>query len=217
MTSAGGTAGTAGVIGVGGVVANGGIGGVVGNGGAGGIVMNSGDCRLDGADCHNGARCVEVTPGGYRVCAVKFPEATSCAMPGQCCQTSDCQNGAICYPEPLAPVCGPVSVSGNVCSSGTCTSDSTCGANSICAPAGTFDRKVRMCVPAGCLRDVDCKDAPGGICAPVSGGCCDLPIGLYCVYPGSGCRDNSDCSAGNCAVDPKGFSFCSASPLLCPQ
>jgi hypothetical protein len=211
MSAGGASAG--GGIGAGGVSAGGGI-----SAGGGTGVTQSGDCTLGGTDCHNSTRCVEVTAGGYRVCAVKFPEASTCAGPGECCKTSDCQSGQICYPEPLAPACGgPVVIDGNVCSGDLCTSDAACGANEICAPAGTFERKVRMCVPAGCRLDTDCKASPGGICAPVSGGCCNAPFGLYCVYPGVGCRSNADCASGNCQIDANaGYTICSNGPIICP-
>jgi hypothetical protein len=227
-TSAGGSIGNGGTS-AGGVVGNGGTsaGGAVGNGGvsAGGAVGNggatssqSGDCAIGADDCHNGTSCVEVTPGGYRVCAVKVPEVNGCTVGvSGCCSSSECQGGRKCYASPLAPNCsGAVIIDNNVCASDTCTSDSACGANGICAPAGTFMRKVAMCVPAACRHDTDCTGAPGGICAPVSGGCCDIPYGLYCVYPNKGCRSNADCQTGNCALDPQGFSVCSSSPLICP-
>ena len=210
-TSAGGVVGTGGVS-AGGVV---GTGGIVGNGGT--ASRQSGDCTIGMDDCHNGTTCVEVTPGGYRVCAVKYPEANGCSPAGGCCQSSDCPGGATCFPSPIAPSCsGVVIIDGNVCASDQCSSDSACGSAAICAPAGTFMRKVRMCVQAACRRDTDCTMAPGGICAPVSGGCCDIPYGLYCVYPNKGCRSNADCPTGNCALDPQGFSVCSTTPLICP-
>src|SRR5262245_1996287 len=45
--------------------------GVDARGGSGGAPRNSGDC-LTSADC-GGDPCVELYPGGYRVCAVKVP------------------------------------------------------------------------------------------------------------------------------------------------
>jgi hypothetical protein len=158
---------------------------------------------------------VEVTPGGYRVCTVSYPEATGCAQTGGCCTTNDCPQGKTCFPEPLAPSCsGVIGIDSNVCAGDQCTDDS-CGSSGICAPRGTFGRKVRMCVPASCRRDTDCTLFNSGICAPVTGGCCGNPFGLYCVYP-FGCRNNGDCATGNCTIDQQGYSNCSSNPLICP-
>jgi hypothetical protein len=201
----------------GGASATGGIGGGTGGSGTGGV-PNVGDCALGSNSCGSNSRCVEVTPGGYRVCTTPYPEATSCTgSPGSggCCKSSDCSNGAKCYPTPLAPQCGGIiAIGSNVCSADICTSDTSCGTGQICVPAGTLDRKVRMCVPAGCHHDTECTAAPGGICAPISGGCCSGAVGLSCVYPG-GCRQNKDCASGNCQIGPKGAA-CSADPPVCP-
>jgi hypothetical protein len=207
----GGTSGSGGAgTGTGGTSVGGGV-------GTGGAPANSGDCTLDRSTCGANSRCVEITPGGYRVCTTHFPEATSCSGAQECCQSSDCKAGATCYPTPLAPTCGGiVMIDSNVCASDMCASDADCGATEICVPAGTLDRKVRMCVPHGCHRDTDCNAATGGVCAPVSGGCCSGGIGLYCVYPGVGCRKNADCASGNCTIDSKGASQCSTSRLVCP-
>lgn len=219
-TGGSGTGGTAagGIPGTGGSAAGGAPGsGGVGTGGSGGSPTNSGDCRPDHNDCGSNSRCVEVTPGGYRVCTVPYPPVTSCSgVPQQCCSSADCNSGSICYAAPLAPNCGGIIAFGsNVCSSDVCTSDSACGSGSICVPAGTMDRKVRMCVPADCHRDTDCIKAPGGICAPVTTGCCNGTTGLYCVYPG-GCRSNKDCASGNCELDQTGAAACASGPAICP-
>src|SRR5262245_38212207 len=62
------------------------------NGGTGGGLPN-GDCSSD-AECPNG-KCIELAPGGYKVCAHMPNEAKQCTMPtppvpDQCCTSADC-------------------------------------------------------------------------------------------------------------------------------
>src|SRR4051794_40752489 len=54
----------------------------------GGTGKNSGDCDTD-SDCP-GSKCVELVPGGFRVCLDPQPEATKCSgsMLDQCCSSS---------------------------------------------------------------------------------------------------------------------------------
>jgi hypothetical protein len=150
---------------------------------------------------------VEVTPGGYRVCAEHVVEATSCTMTmaDQCCSSADCEAkvpGTKCYEEPVEPHCGGAQLISNVCAADRCASDADCpGPNGVCVPAGTLGRKIRSCMPSGCRLDRDCTAQPGGFCAPVTDGCCQAAMGLYCIYA-DGCRADSDCKAGQfCATD----------------
>lgn len=160
---------------------------------------NSGDCDTD-RDCAGG-RCVELSPGGYRVCAQPVTEATSCPGrgPDACCKTADCTTGA-CYEWPLSPYCGGAfPVPHNVCAEEGCATLADCGAGAVCVPKGALGYKVRACLPARCLRDSDCTAAAGGTCAPIRKPCCSGTYGLYCVYPG-GCRSSADCAGGYCDV-----------------
>lgn len=184
-------------------------------GGTGGGSANSGDCETS-ADC-GGEACVEVTPGGYRVCQVTYPEATSCDDPADtCCDTSECASGA-CFETPIVPFCGGVQPQVmNVCVADQCDSDDVCGPNTICTPAGTLDRKVRACATAMCKVDSDCGAEAGGVCAPVTDPCCGFAAGLYCVYPSDGCRSNQDCPGGYCELTAEGRTRCATGGPLCP-
>src|SRR5258708_9815038 len=90
-------------------VSTGGAGRGGGAGAGGGAPGNSGDCQ-SAVDC-GGDVCVELYPGGYRVCATKVPEATMCSVPpGQCCKSSDCASDARaparCILGPVETYCG---------------------------------------------------------------------------------------------------------------
>ena len=179
---------------------------------------NSGDCDATHL-CPGGSTCTEVTPGGYRVCIGPAVEASACTTgaPDECCTSSDCAQGK-CYSTPIAPVCaGVVMQSYNVCASDTCSSDVNCsGVNSICLPAGALNRKVRICAPGGCRLDADCTAHLGGICAPVADPCCHQPIGLFCVYPGTGCRATSDCLSGSHCTVSGNDGVCVQGSPACP-
>lgn len=179
-------------------------------------VAGTGDCASN-ADCPGG-RCVELTPGGYRVCATPPIEATRCTgFPGeQCCTSADCDSGR-CYASPLVPVCsGILPQPRNVCGADQCGMDAACPANApVCVPAGALGYKVRACMAASCLLDADCKAAPGGRCAPVANPCCSASLGLYCRYPNEGCRSNADCARGYCDVEG-GRSRCFPGAPRCP-
>jgi hypothetical protein len=192
-----------------------------GGGGAGGGPKNSGDC-LTSIDC-GGDACVELFPGGYRVCATKVPEATTCSMPlGQCCKSSDCGVDARppgkCILGPVEPSCGGPAppLPSNVCASDACMSAADCaGANAICTPAGTLGRKVARCMTAGCRLDGDCTAQPGGICVPIASSCCAEAVGLFCIYQ-DGCRSNRDCMTGeHCATDAT-HAYCAPGIPPCP-
>jgi hypothetical protein len=183
-------------------------------------LTNSGDC-LTASDC-GGDPCVELIPGGYRVCVAPVPEATTCSTPaGACCKSTDCpsqgQGPGKCILGPVEPACGgPVVVPTNVCAADACTSASDCtGANPICVPAGALDRKAARCLTGGCRFDRDCTAEPGGICVPVANPCCDAVLGLFCVYA-DGCRSNANCMTGSyCATDAT-HAYCKVGAPVCP-
>jgi hypothetical protein len=127
-----------------------------GAGGAGGGPKNSGDC-LTPTDC-GGDACVELFPGGYRVCATKVPEATTCSMPlGQCCKSSDCGVDARppgkCILGPVEPSCGGPAppLPSNVCASDACVSAAGAPGRTRSAPGGhARSQGVARCMTGGC-------------------------------------------------------------------
>lgn len=165
---------------------------------------NSGDCN-DDRDCAGGL-CVELSPGGFRVCKQPVPEATACSSPrpgfDECCKTAECAAGNKCLEWPLSPYCGGAfPVPHNVCASDGCKSSADCAAPAVCVPAGALGYKVSACLDGGCRTDRDCTARPGGICAPIQSPCCGGTLGLACVYPGDGCRNRADCPGGYCDID----------------
>lgn len=152
-----------------------------------------GDCVAD-SDCPGGA-CVEVTPGGFWVCAIPPIESTTCGSTlDQCCAGMPCPNDEVCVAGPLVPICvGVVMEPHNLCAVDQCSVDADCGPTQVCAPKGALGLQIRACVNAGCKVDADCGDKPGGICAPVQNSCCGSLAGLFCVYPENGCRTDADC------------------------
>lgn len=177
--------------------------------GAGGGAMSAhGDCASDG-DCPGGA-CVELTPGGFRVCQTPPEKATICGSAfDQCCAGMPCPNNEPCYTGPLVPYCAGIPMEPyNQCAVDQCAQDADCASGQICGVAGTLGQLIRACVPAGCKTDADCAAAPGGICAPITEPCCNTFAGLYCVYPDVGCRSNADC-------DPSSFCQITGSSATC--
>lgn len=188
-------------------------GGTGGGGGFGG----SGDCHGD-ADCPGGV-CVEVTPGGFRVCQTPPMKATVCSSPlDQCCAAQPCAGSEPCYAGPLVPLCsGAAMESYNQCAADQCAQDADCAQGQFCAQAGTLGVLIRACLPAGCKVDADCAATPGGVCAPVADPCCGFTVGLSCVYPQGGCRSNADCAPTQfCDVEGSG-AYCVNGVPLCPQ
>ena len=189
--------------------------------GAGGS-LPGGDCTTD-ADCPGGT-CAPITPGGWLVCLVVPPEATSCNPPmnqaDQCCSSADCKQGQ-CWSTQTLPYCGgPAMQIYNECMTDACTSDAECvhGADvppEICAPAGTFGEPVRFCFTAYCHTDADCTAQPGGVCRPVTGPCCAAPVGLGCVYPG-GCARTPTAGRGTVACSTPRRASAGASPAPRP-
>jgi len=183
---------------------SGGAGGGTGaSGGTGGTAMQSGDCNSD-ADCP-GQACVEVTPGGFRTC-------TTTPVPSADCNQV-CPPDSECFEE--FGYCGGIVGPMAQCYADECQQDPDCDGGAICADKGVLERPVNLCMPAGCKLDTDCKEVPGGICAPVDSPCCGIIEGLYCVYPGTGCRHDSDCPGGHCANDGT-KSMCMAGQAPCP-
>lgn len=187
---------------------------------------NSGDCTTS-AEC-NGGTCVELTPGGYRVCVNPVSEATACQNPqnefDECCKSSDCASGK-CYAFPATPYCGGAQpIEHNVCASNGCEEGVACtldgGGAGACMPAGAFGYKVASCISVGCLKDTDCTKESGGRCALIDNPCCGSPIGLFCTYPSNACAKQSDCPDGqHCGVsaDPStGEDVAQCEPGLVP-
>ena len=183
-----------------------------------------GDCATND-DCPGG-QCVEIVPGGFRVCVTLPPEATQCDpshTQDQCCTSADCaaQGGGRCYDSQSIPYCGGAfPAPQNVCFVDFCTEDSECfggtTGETICAPTGVAGFPGRSCLMTFCRADSDCTAQPGGICAPVQEACCGLVAGLACVYP-DGCRSNADCATGGCVLDTvKGIGRCEPNGVPCP-
>ncbi|MEJ7732627.1 MAG: hypothetical protein WKG00_25915 [Polyangiaceae bacterium] len=167
------------------------------------MASQSGDCDGD-ADCP-GQACVEVTPGGFRTCTTTPTPSANCAKA--------CPPDSECFEE--FGYCGGIVGPMAQCYADECQLDSDCGGSAICADAGVLDRPVNLCMPTGCKVDTDCKAEPGGVCAPVDSPCCGIIEGLYCVYPSTGCRHDSDCPAGYCANDGT-KSMCMPGKAPCP-
>ncbi len=235
--SGSGGSGTGAVAGTGGSGAGGGTGAsggtgatgaTGGTGASGGSGKNSGDCD-DDTDCAGG-KCVELTPGGYRVCVSPVDEATACQNQSlgvdECCNSSECTTGK-CYAFPATPQCfGPQPIDHNVCALDGCELGKLCPVGNegqgVCMPGGAYGYKVSGCVGGGCEKDTDCTGEPGAICAPIEDACCSAPTGFFCVYPSDGCRKQSDCGQNEyCGTDydaTKGewMAHCKPGPVGCP-
>ncbi|MEZ4223435.1 MAG: hypothetical protein R3B13_20985 [Polyangiaceae bacterium] len=193
-----------------------------GSGGASG--QNSGECSTD-AECAPGV-CVELSPGGYRVCKMPVVEATECTNPGldTCCSTADCASGK-CLASPLIQFCGGAEPQpSNSCAEDQCQSNAGCTreGRKVCVPAGALDYKVAGCMPVNCLLDGECTREPGGKCILLRDSCCGAARGLYCTYPSNGCRKDSDCPNGYCAPEKNGafdgsVAVCHSGPIACPN
>lgn len=224
-TSGSGTGGTGvggtGGAGAGGTGASSGAGG--GTGATGGAAKNSGECDSDG-DCSPGT-CVELSPGGYRVCKDPVQEATACTTSGidECCTSSECTTGK-CLRFPTTPYCGGAAPQEhNVCAEDLCQSSVQCSreGQGLCIPAGALGYQTASCIGTYCVKDTDCTDAAGGTCVMLRDPCCGAPTGLVCSYPPKGCRTASDCPDGFCGIttDPatgKSVAQCQSGPIACP-
>lgn len=186
---------------------------------------NSGDCDSD-ADCPPSGHCVQLTPGGFRVCQYPTPEATSCDDPmnDTCCSTSECTKpGEKCLPGPIFASCGgPQILPYNQCASDLCKVDADCEGPAVCAPADTVGAQVASCLWAPeCKHDFDCGAQAGGICATVRDSCCSGVVGLFCIYPGINCRSDDDCASPtekmHCGLDEKSSPVCLPGAAVCPQ
>ncbi|HEX7604338.1 MAG TPA: hypothetical protein VF316_22120, partial [Polyangiaceae bacterium] len=185
--------------------------------------VSGGDCATD-ADC-NGGTCIELAPGGYKVCSKMPPEATMCQPPGppvmdQCCTSSDCKVGK-CYASTSLPYCGgPAMPLYNMFVADACATDKDCASNGgppqLCAPAGAWGIPARFCALAFCHTSADCGAKAGGVCEPVANSCCSMPSGLACVYPG-GCNKDQDCGQNaHCAIGSQGEAACKPGDVGCP-
>jgi hypothetical protein len=181
------------------------------------MMMQSGDC-LTNNDCMPNGKCVEVAPGGFRLCQFPVTEATMCMSPqDECCTSATCTMGAKCFAAPIVPICaGVVMQPRNQCASDECTTNGDCTNGGVCMPAGTFGNKVAACLAAKCTKDTDCTAKPGGKCGTVEDPCCHTTTGLYCIYAGN-CRKDSDCAPGNyCGPDASGQPVCQQGGPICP-
>ena len=183
-----------------------------------GSSSQSGDCATD-ADCP-GSKCVEVTPGGFKVCVNPPKEVMSCQSgEGGCCSSADCKGpGEKCF-VPFG-YCGGIVGPGNQCLSDQCQTSSDCADEpSVCLKAGMLGYPINACAPAHCQHDSDCNAKPGGRCAPVKLPCCTTRVALYCVYPNGGCRSNQDCDGAKpyCDIDfTTQLPQCTSQPAPCP-
>ena len=174
----------------------------------------AGECATN-ADCAPGSTCIEVRPG-IGVCVETTMEATECTgagmPPDECCDSSECTEGA-CHLGPVVPFCGgPGFIPHNVCAGDECTTDAGC-TNGVCLPAGAFGRPVRTCLFASCEGDSDCTASAGGRCILFFDPCCGLPA-LHCRYP-DGCGSGDDCPSGYCQATG-GRTRCEPGAPPCP-
>ncbi len=181
------------------------------------LLPGPGDCHSD-AECAPG-KCVELTPGGFRVCDVPPMEATACThgAQDQCCTSKDCTSPEKCFEGPVIPRClGVVMLPANQCAGNGCQRSADCPNNGVCIPAGALSFKVSGCLPTGCHVNADCTAKPSGVCATVFNSCCStVAQGLFCVYPGEGCRTSADCKGGHCAINGN-LAHCVPGPAICP-
>jgi hypothetical protein len=177
-----------------------------------GVVASSGECQAD-ADCPGGT-CVELTPGGYRVCRVTPQPITSCA-PGEmgCCNSNACPQGQRCFPP--VGYCGGLVGPMNRCLGDGCQADGDCDAG-VCAPAGDIGLFVNTCVATtGCRQNQDCVTKPGGVCRPIEDACCNDVFALFCWYPGD-CTRKADCGGNACGDPTTGRATCATTKPMCP-
>lgn len=182
-----------------------------------GTSMQSGDCDTD-ADCAPNGHCIELSPGGFRVCQFPVPEATTCSEPAndECCDSTDCAAPSKCYLGPIVPSCGgPQILPHNQCATDLCSAGSCPGG--LCAPAGTVNNAVMTCIASACSKDTDCTAHAGGICATYVDPCCNATTGLACIYPGINCRTSADCGNDSyCGIDASGAPVCMKGGPACP-
>ena len=174
---------------------------------------SAGRCAKD-TDCSPNGRCVELAPGGYRVCSYPPPAPEACtndpSHQDECCDT--CAGGTCT----LQTSCGGAFIMPrNVCAISECTTNADCGASGICLPTGVGSPYARTCMTVSeCVRHSDCVAAPDGVCALVGmigplpecapwgcpgGASTQLANGLACIY-GSECAGDEDCAnaGGHC-------------------
>lgn len=186
-----------------------------------GTLIPDGDCLSD-ADCLSGS-CVELVPGGYRVCSAA-PMTNPCMDPmfDKCCTDTDCQMpGERCVTGPVTPNCGgPFMPPQNMCAIDQCVSDADCqmmGDASICVLAGLLNRPVNTCLAASCLSHLDCTEEPDGKCVLHAPACCTGPTNLACAYPSDGCRWDIDCPPEFYCDLQGGRARCVPGAVACPK
>ena len=181
-----------------------------------GMTKNFGDCNTD-ADCTPNGHCIEVAPGGFRLCEFPVTEATMCSSAqDQCCTSATCMAGEKCYAGPLVPACsGVVMQQFNECAKDACATNADCPAGA-CMKAGTIGNKIATCIPAACTKDTDCTAQANGHCATVEEPCCHTTTSLQCIYAGN-CRTTKDCGVGKyCAPAQMGAPTCEPGGPICP-
>ena len=165
------------------------------------------------------SRCIEIRPGGFRVCEQRWPHATECSSDDdECCSDEDCPRELPqCYHvSDLPPARLAGDPTGNICIGDGCQSDDDCAGMAQactdggcvdvvkCVPAGTIGWPLGTCIPVDCDTDSDCSN--GYVCAPVEGACGGAP-NVMCVAP-RGCRRNADCGSDDEPPYERGETFC---------
>jgi hypothetical protein len=168
--------------------------------GGGGI---HGECATN-ADCPDNGECVDLEPGGNKVCKYPVQEATMCTEgdPDECCNSTECDLDTKCYPFPLSPHCGGAQPQPhNVCAKDQCASNNDCPDDGVCVPAGALGFKVATCIPAACHGTI-CGQESITDCVIAHHPCCGNAIGLACVGE---CATNADCPDGYCDISQDTF------------
>lgn len=194
--------------------------------GHGGRCVTSKDC--------DGDPCVELVPGGFRVCSHPAAAPQTCTdggesvWPDECCGScpgahSTCTLTVRCGGAYMAPH--------NVCVTDECQTAADCtGKNPICLPSGVRSDHRTCLADNECLHDSDCKAAPNGACVlPGSvgpAGTCNAftcgsgivdPVAgpLRCVY-GASCTDDADCSGDHCEASGNTLRCVAGARAVCP-
>jgi hypothetical protein len=172
------------------------------------------DCSEGPEACATDQLCLVNALDGCRHCTPRPLEAESCPDDdrgiSECCATSECAAGT-CLAS-VRYVTGQCGGGGadllNRCLVDACQSDADCGQDAVCAWSGDRE-ELHLCLPAFCRSNADCDEEPGGRCVWTGGECVRgtssqgprLRQQLACAYPGTGCRQGSDCGANeNCVV-----------------